>query len=132
MFDAKPLGKLLVQFMAPAPAWAKYGLTAPVENGSRGYIDNIPHASDPHTLRQLAPRIPFEMLEEYLFVGNPAEVAERLGGYADAGLEHVVLLNLTGLVGGLEEATARAADMADLGRLVKALGAPLRTRSATS
>ena len=101
MFEAKPLAKLIVQFMAPAPAWAKYGLPTPVENGSPGYIDNIPHASDPHTLRQLAPRIPFEMREEYLFVGNPAEVAERLGGYADAGLEHVVLLNLTGLVGGL-------------------------------
>jgi phthiodiolone/phenolphthiodiolone dimycocerosates ketoreductase len=130
MFDAKPLAKLLVQFMAPAAAWAKYGLPSLVENGSRGYIDNIPHAFDPDTLRQLAPRIPFELLEEYLFVGNPAEVAERLGRYADAGLEHVVLLNFTGLLGGIDEAMARAADVADLGRLVKGLGAPVRARSA--
>jgi phthiodiolone/phenolphthiodiolone dimycocerosates ketoreductase len=130
MFDAKPLAKLLVQFMAPAAAWAKYGLPGLIDNGSRGFVDNIPHAFDPDTLRQLAPGIPFELLEEYLFVGNSAEVAERLGRYADAGLEQVVLLNFTGLVGGLDEAMARAADVADLGRLVKGLGAPVRARSA--
>jgi phthiodiolone/phenolphthiodiolone dimycocerosates ketoreductase len=129
MFEAKPLAKLFAQFMAPAPEWAKHGLPSLVDNGSRGYIDNIPHAFDPDTLRQLAPRIPFELLEKYLFVGNPTEIAERLRGYADVGLEHVVLLNFTGLVGGVDEAMARAADLAELGRLVKGLAASVRAGS---
>ena len=38
-----------------------------------------------------------------MFVGNATEIADRVSGYADNGLEHVILGNATGTVGGLDE-----------------------------
>jgi phthiodiolone/phenolphthiodiolone dimycocerosates ketoreductase len=119
MFDSRPITKSFVFWAAPAEAWARYGLPAPSGSGSRGYIDVIPHELDPVALRGLAPRIPFAMVEEFIFIGNAAEVAERLQGYVDAGLEHLVMLNLTGLVGGMEEVVARGSDLRELCGLLK-------------
>jgi phthiodiolone/phenolphthiodiolone dimycocerosates ketoreductase len=124
MFEAQPLAKLFALWMAPAPAWEKYGLESPAGSDNRAYIDIIPHELDPQALRELAPRIPFELLEEYVFLGNASEVSERLRRYADAGLEHPILMSLTGLVGGAEEAMARGADLAELGQPIKRMDAP--------
>jgi phthiodiolone/phenolphthiodiolone dimycocerosates ketoreductase len=122
MFEAQPMAKLLALWMSPAPDWARHGLESPAGD-SRAYIDVIPHGLDPAALRELAPRIPFELVEEYLLAGNAEEVAQRIRPYADAGLQHPVIMNLTGLVGGVEEAMARGSDLAALGRLVQAMGA---------
>jgi len=72
-------------------------------------------------LRTLAPTIPFEVLEELVFMGNVHEVAERLSGYAEAGCEHVMLLNSTGIVGGGPEAASRAPDLVALRERLAAL-----------
>lgn len=124
MFEAQPMAKLFALWMAPAPVWAKYGLESPSGSGDRAYIDVVPHELDPAALRRLAPQIPFEMLEEYTFMGNASEVFERLGRYADAGLEHPVMMNLTGLLGGVEEAMARGTELAALGQLIQTMGKP--------
>ncbi|HEY2193432.1 MAG TPA: LLM class flavin-dependent oxidoreductase [Actinomycetospora sp.] len=120
MFDASPLAKLFALWMAPAAAWTKYGLPNPAGESGRAYIDIIPHRLDPAALREFAPRIPFELIEEYVFMGNAVEVAERLGRYANAGLEHPVILNLTGLVGGMDEAMARGPELGTLRGLLAA------------
>lgn len=125
MFEAQPMAKLLALWMSPAPAWARYGLDNPAGD-SRAYIDVIPHALEPATLRALAPRIPFELVEEYLLMGDVEDVAQRILPYADAGLQHSVIMNLTGLVGGVEEAMARGGDLAALGQLVRTM-APSET-----
>jgi phthiodiolone/phenolphthiodiolone dimycocerosates ketoreductase len=54
-----------------------------------------------------------------MFIGNPSEIAYRLSGYADNGLEHVILGDCTGIVGGLDEINANAAQLVEL---VAALG----------
>lgn len=36
------------------------------------------HDLDPDELRELAPRIPMELVEELMFIGNATEIAERL------------------------------------------------------
>jgi phthiodiolone/phenolphthiodiolone dimycocerosates ketoreductase len=113
MFEVEPLGKLLALHMK-AESFHKHGLEHPLGSGVRGAVDVIPHALDPGMLRALAPTIPFEALEEFLFMGNVDEVAERLRGYAEEGCAHVVLLNLTGTVGGRAEATSRAPDLVAL------------------
>jgi phthiodiolone/phenolphthiodiolone dimycocerosates ketoreductase len=61
------------------------------------------HDLDPEELRALAPEMPFELVEDVIFLGNADDVAGRLSGYADNGMDHVVLCNLTGVVGGMEE-----------------------------
>jgi phthiodiolone/phenolphthiodiolone dimycocerosates ketoreductase len=85
----------------------------------RGLVDLIQHDLDPDELRELAPRIPFELVEEFFFIGSAAEIAERVSGYVDNGLEHVILGNATGTVGGLDEIKANTNELA---ALVAALG----------
>jgi phthiodiolone/phenolphthiodiolone dimycocerosates ketoreductase len=83
-------------------------------------VDLIYHDLDPEQLRELAPTIPFELVEEFTFIGNATEIADRVSGYADNGLEHIILGNGTGAVGGLDEINASATQ---LPALVAALAA---------
>ncbi|WP_212567160.1 MULTISPECIES: LLM class flavin-dependent oxidoreductase [unclassified Pseudonocardia] len=121
MFEAQPMAKLFALWMAPESAWNRYGIENPAGRSERAFIDIIPHELDAARLRDFAPSIPFELIEEYTFLGNPAEVAERLAAFAAAGLEHPVILNLTGMAGGLDEAMARGTEMEELGRAVRAM-----------
>lgn len=86
----------------------------PLDNDSRGFIDVIIHDLDPGERRDLAPTITFDMLKEVLFIGNAEELAGQFEGYAKNGLEHIVLANLTGVVGGMEKIMARGADLRQL------------------
>lgn len=119
----EPLGKL-VALMCPAELWTKYGLTHPSGEGSRGLVDLIFHDLDPDRLRELAPTIPFELVEEFMFVGNAREIAERVRGYADHGLEHVILGSVTGVVGGLDEIIANRGELLALVTALRGLGPP--------
>ena len=105
LLDDAPLIKLLALF-SPDVVWQKYGLEHPAGPGTRGAVDVIPHALDPKVLRQIAPRIPVELVEEFVTLGNAAEVAARLQPYSAAGLDHVVLADLTAMAYEPEDAAA--------------------------
>ncbi len=113
MFEAEPLGKLFGLF-AMGHIWEKYGLTHPLGNDSKGFIDVIIHDLSADDLRDLAPTIPFEMVQEVLFLGNAEELATQFEAYAKAGLEYMVMANITGVVGGMDEIMARGADLPHL------------------
>jgi phthiodiolone/phenolphthiodiolone dimycocerosates ketoreductase len=113
LMEREPLGKLMA-LMASAEIWAKHGMQHPSGPRCRGLVDLILHDLDPEQLRELAPTIPFELVEEFTFIGNATEIAERVSGYADNGLEHVVLGNGTGTVGGLDEINANTGQFIDL------------------
>ena len=87
----------------------------------RGLVDLIQQDLDPGELRELAPTIPFELVEEFMFVGSASEIADRVSGYADNGLEHVILGNATGTVGGLAEINANATELAALAAALRKL-----------
>jgi phthiodiolone/phenolphthiodiolone dimycocerosates ketoreductase len=91
----QPLIKLILLF-EPATLWRRHGLEHPSGPNCRGYPDTIPHAIAPEHLREIAQRIPLAMFEEAVMLGNARDVAARLQPYADAGLDHVVLADLTG------------------------------------
>jgi phthiodiolone/phenolphthiodiolone dimycocerosates ketoreductase len=110
MFEAEPLGKLFGLF-AMGSLWEEHGLKHPLGNDSRGFIDVIIHDLDADELRDIAPTIPFEMVQQVLFIGNSEELARLFEDYARAGLEHVVLANLTGVIGGMSEIMARAMEL---------------------
>ena len=78
--------------------------------------DLVFHDLDPQELRELAPKIPFELVEEFFFMGNASEIAARVSAYGDQGLEHVIVGNATGTVGGLDEITANAGEFLSLAR----------------
>ncbi len=113
MFEAEPLGKLFGLF-AMGHVWEEHGLEHPLGNDSKGFIDVIMHGLDPDDLRDIAPTIPFEMVKQVLFVGNAQELAQQFEAYAEQGLEHIVLANLTGVVGGMDEIMARGAELPTL------------------
>jgi phthiodiolone/phenolphthiodiolone dimycocerosates ketoreductase len=118
LMERDPLGKLTALFCS-AEIWAKYGMRHPAGDRCRGLVDLIHHDLDPEELRELAPTIPFELVEEFMFIGSTAEIADRVSGYADNGLEHVILGNATGTVGGLDEINANTRELV---ALVAALG----------
>lgn len=120
MFDAEPLGKLFGLF-AMGSIWEANGLEHPLGNDSKGFIDVIIHDLKADDLRDLAPTIPFEMVEQVLFIGNAEELGEQFQGYAQNGLEHVVLANLTGVVGGMDEIMARGMDLPQLMAVLREL-----------
>ncbi len=105
LMEKDPLGKLFALF-CPADRWAAHGYEHPYGAESRGFIDLIVHDLDPNELRDLAPTLPLELVEEVVFMGNADEISDRLAGYAQNGLEHVVLGNMTGVVGGMPEIEA--------------------------
>ncbi|WP_156166369.1 LLM class flavin-dependent oxidoreductase [Mycobacterium haemophilum] len=113
LMDRDPLGKLCA-LMCSAETWTKYGMTHPGGPQCRGLMDLIYHDLDPKQLRALAPTIPFELVEEFMFIGNATEIADRVRGYADNGLQHVILGNATGVVGGLDEINANTTELLTL------------------
>ena len=72
-------------------------------------------------LRDLAHTIPFDMVKEVLFVGNTEELAGQFEAYARNGLEHVVLANITGVVGGMDEIMARGMELPTLKNVLSEL-----------
>jgi phthiodiolone/phenolphthiodiolone dimycocerosates ketoreductase len=61
------------------------------------------------------------MVQQVLFIGNAEELGAQFEGYARAGLEHVVLANLTGVVGGMDEIVARGAELPQLMAVLREL-----------
>jgi phthiodiolone/phenolphthiodiolone dimycocerosates ketoreductase len=118
MFEAEPVAKLFALFRE-GEHWERHGLEHPLGNESRGFVDVVVHDLDPEMLRDLAPRIPFELLEDVIFMGNAQEIAEQLAPFGPAGLEHLIVANMTGIVGGAEEFMARVAEFPRLIELLR-------------
>ena len=113
LMERDPLGKLLA-LLCSSKAWAEHGMSHPSGDQCRGLVDLIFHDLDPEELRKLAPTIPFELVEEFIFMGNATEITDRVSGYGDHGLEHVILGNGTGTVGGLDEINANTREFLSL------------------
>ena len=97
--DAEPLAKM-IGLLVGHEVWERHGRTHPLNPVSRGFVDTVMHACDPDAVRDLAPAIPAEVVDEFLFLGNSDEVARRLEAYTRNGLDHVVIGYFTGIVGG--------------------------------
>lgn len=102
VLEKDPLGKLMLLF-APATLWKKHGMEHPGGPHCRGMVDIVPHLLDPALLRETAPRIPIELCEEFMLMGNAEEIAQHMRPYAEAGLEHALLSDITGFTYSLEE-----------------------------
>lgn len=120
LMEKEPLAKLSA-LMCSADVWAEYGLEHPSGPASRGLVDLVLHEMDPDMLRELAPTIPFELVEEFIFIGNDDEVGSRLASYHDVGLDLVVLADSTGSVGGLGETVANSGRFTNLVSQLSAL-----------
>jgi phthiodiolone/phenolphthiodiolone dimycocerosates ketoreductase len=124
LFESAPMTKALALFSTTAHDWQSLGYRHPLSDDSRGYQDYIPHEVDAETLNTVVRLIPDEILERRILLGNAEEVAARLRPYQQAGCEHVIMLNVTGLVNGVADAEIAARQMIDLVRILHHLGEP--------
>jgi phthiodiolone/phenolphthiodiolone dimycocerosates ketoreductase len=134
MFEDQPVAKLVALIMRPE-FFHRHGVEHPLGQNHRGAVDLIAHDYDPDELRRLAPGIPFEVVEGAIVAGNPDEIAQEIRRYAEHGCEHVMLINNTGLVGGVAEVQAQAPRFADLCNIVRRIEPAFqvgRSASATS
>jgi phthiodiolone/phenolphthiodiolone dimycocerosates ketoreductase len=96
IYERNPMAKMLLM-SAPASLWAQFGLEHPCGSECRGYADMIPHALDPDALRQSLQRVPREMVEAFIMMGNAEELAAQIAPYQALGLDYMVIADTTGL-----------------------------------
>ncbi len=84
---------------APAELWHKVGREHPLGAGFRGYVDIVPERYDRQTIEAAIAAVPRELLREGpLLWGTPEQVARKIRKFGDAGLQHVVIAPVSGLV----------------------------------
>jgi len=121
LLERVPVVKLLALFVS-AHKWARFGLEHPCGPSCRGYLDAIPHALDPAQLRELAPKIPLELLEEFAMIGNAEEIAaQRIAPLAREGARHVLLADVTGTTYEPAEAVRHSGELAKLTAILRGL-----------
>jgi phthiodiolone/phenolphthiodiolone dimycocerosates ketoreductase len=84
---------------APAELWRKVGAEHPFGEHFRGYVDFVPELYDRKTLDEAIAAVPPELAEEGpLMWGTPEQLVSKLRVFGEAGLRHVVLAPVGGLV----------------------------------
>ncbi len=81
----------------PDEVWRLFGLTHPMGEGFRGYLDLLPEAYDRQTIDAAIDAVPSGMIEGLMW-GTPEQVASKLQAYGEAGLRHVVPVLLSAMV----------------------------------
>lgn len=84
--------------ITPASAWSAVGAEHPFGPSFRGVVDFVPHRHGAVELREALEGVPDAVMERSAAWGTVDDVAEVLGDFADAGLRHVVLTPVSGLV----------------------------------
>ncbi|MFQ5966340.1 MAG: LLM class flavin-dependent oxidoreductase [Acidimicrobiia bacterium] len=84
--------------LVPDYVWNKYGVTHPLGKGFQGMVDFVPESYTTDELEQMMAEVPLDLLEEPAAFGTPEQLLDKLYQYRDAGLQHVVLQPVSGLV----------------------------------
>lgn len=102
--DEKSLDRLLdtpwvrgVALSQPASQFERLDLTHPLGPGRSGMRDFIPTHVTVEEYTELVAQIPLWAVKELVLWGDGPRLAEILGRYGEAGLEHAIIWNLTGL-----------------------------------
>jgi phthiodiolone/phenolphthiodiolone dimycocerosates ketoreductase len=91
----QPLTRLLFAAVSIAPeTYARYGSTSPFEGGS-GFHSYVPTLVSREEALRVASHIPNGIVRDATLHGTPEQIADKIKGYAQAGLEDVILWNIT-------------------------------------
>ena len=97
MLDTRAIRSL--GLAVPAELWRKAGAKHPFGENFRGYVDIVPERYDRDTIEEAIAAVPPELVDEGpLMWGTPEQVATKLRAFGEAGLRHVVLAPVSGLV----------------------------------
>jgi phthiodiolone/phenolphthiodiolone dimycocerosates ketoreductase len=84
---------------APADLWRQAGAVHPLGEHFNALVDFVPDRHDRRTIEEAIAAVPDAVMTEGpLLWGTPQQVAAKLRAFGDAGLRHVVLAPLSGLV----------------------------------
>ncbi|MEV0067507.1 LLM class flavin-dependent oxidoreductase [Amycolatopsis sp. NPDC050768] len=83
--------------LLPAQVFRDLGVEPPLDGGpgGSGFHDFIPTAVSRAESLRIIDAIPPKVVRHYAFCGTPAQVAEQLAEYREAGLRHLVMWNIT-------------------------------------
>lgn len=79
--------------LLPSEVFERFGVEPPF--GGSGFHAYIPSKFPRDEATRLFNKVPREVVSYYCFHGTPEQVAEQVKEYADVGLQHIVLWNLT-------------------------------------
>jgi phthiodiolone/phenolphthiodiolone dimycocerosates ketoreductase len=79
----------------PSRSFEELGHEHPLGDGAYGLLDYIPTRLDSRQVADIVERVPLEVVERFLVCGTADEISEELMQFAAAGVEHIVLWNLT-------------------------------------
>ena len=84
---------------APADVWHRAGVTHPLGEGFNAIVDFVPDRHDRSLIDEAIAAVPEEVMTEGpLLWGTPAQVIAKLRAFGEAGMRHVVLAPVSGLV----------------------------------
>ncbi|MFX1512987.1 MAG: LLM class flavin-dependent oxidoreductase [Promethearchaeota archaeon] len=81
--------------LTPSTIFEKYGLEHPLGKEFYGLTDYVPSRLSKKVVLEAIEKIPIEVVQESYLWGTPEEVIDKLKGYIDVGLEHLVVWNET-------------------------------------
>lgn len=88
---------LIRAWMLTLPSWAfeELGYRHPLGDGFYGLLDYVPTRLSRETAEAAIAKVPAEVARRFLLSGTPDEIVDELRGFVDAGLQHLVMWNLT-------------------------------------
>lgn len=107
-----------MSLVAQGSAWAKSGRKHPFGDDFEGLRDYVPEWYTKDQLDQAVAQFDLDVLHPTVVHGTPAEVADEVGRFIDAGLQHVVFANLAPLAG-LEYVPAAQQGLKEVTRLLR-------------
>ena len=96
LLEAK--GVRFTALLAPAYLWHAMGVEHPFGAAYRGIVDFVPEAYSRSELDAAINGVPTDLMAEATLWGTPKAILRRLHDYVDAGLRHLVLQPISGLV----------------------------------
>ena len=81
----------------PNRYFKEYGVSHPLGDDFYGAIDYIPTRYDKETLMEAYEKVPVDMCKEFLVLGTPDNVIEKIEEYIRIGAKHLIIFNYTTL-----------------------------------
>jgi len=97
----------------PAAFFERFGYEHPLGSGSAGVRDFVPTSVSLDQYLDLVRHIPLELVEKLVLWGDETRIVRQLASYADAGVEHAVVWNVTGMGEGTGESVREAYQVLD-------------------
>lgn len=89
----------LLGLAAPAQVWQRAGVQHPLGERFNAIVDFVPDRHDRATVEEAIKAVPDAVMTDGpLLWGTPAQVTAKLRSFAEAGMRHVVLAPVSGLV----------------------------------